>query len=74
MSIQNAMTQMILSKNCSLPINYCCTLCNIANNIEICPETVLAIVKTKKPQKAQPQTTFNGSAQGKLSMVDTKIH
>ena len=34
-----------------LPINYCFTLCNIANKIGVCPETVCALVNIKKSGK-----------------------
>ena len=47
-----AMTLMISSKkNCSLPINYRWTLRDIGDNLGISPETVRALVKTKKLQK-----------------------
>ena len=41
----------LVKKICSLPINYCRTLRDIGNNLGISPETVWALVKTKKLQK-----------------------
>ena len=41
----------LVKKICLLPINYCQTLRDISDNLGISPETVCALVKTKKLQK-----------------------
>ena len=41
----------LIKKICLLPIDYCQTLCDIGDNLGISPETVCALVKTKKLHK-----------------------